>query len=274
MSQKRDRLEQAKPTLRGLTDAMIGQPEVVEREVVVYQADPNAIQRHDDGTMTYKRFRMTAVGLVVPEDVEEPEWEDVGHVIRDLESSISWIIGDWAAYANRNWNMTAAQIAERFGYEQSTVETYISICTAVPGLIRNQTATFSHHRLIAKLGSQALQTAWLHYMGALRLKVTEAKFDMALLVSCTEDEAIRWLYHALEHQARLIEFDYFKQKNPRLPKTKRGDPYELRNNWLDYIRTEEPKRPNMTPDQLDRLADRYEWLGKHFLEEAQSIKRK
>lgn len=245
------------------------------REVIVYQDNPNAIQRHDDGSMTYKRFTMTAIGLVLPEEISGDEWEDVGQVIRDLDTSISWVIGDWALFAKREWDATASQIAERFGYETSTIETYTSICEAIPRLIRNQTAHFSHHRLVAKLENPNLQKAWLAYMGGLRLRVADARSDMALLVELEAYEAIECLYQAVDAKKRLSEFDRFKQKSKKLSsKPQKSDSYEMRQNWLEYIRVEEPKRAQMSPDQLERLADRYEWLGQHFLNEAKSIKGK
>jgi hypothetical protein len=238
---------------------------------VVYHE--NAIQRHDDGTMTYKRFTMTPVGLILPEKIEIDEWNDVGQVIRDLETSISWVIGDWALYAKREWNAMASEIAKAFGYETSTVETYVSICESIPRLIRNQTANFSHHRLVAKLGDRDLQATWLYYMGFFRLRIADAKVDMAHLVSYESEQAISLLIRAVEENKTINEFDEFK-KRPTKKSSRRDDPYEQRNNWLDYIRAEEPKRAFMSPDQLERLAERYEWLGKHFMDEAKSIKGK
>lgn len=275
MPNNKDRLRANPLSLANMVDRAIGdaEPEVVEREVVVYQDNPNAIQRHDDGTMTYKQFTMTPVGMVIPEHVEIEAWNDVGRVIRDLDTSISWVIGDWALYAKREWRATASEIAEAFGYETSTIETYVSICEAIPSLIRNQTAHFSHHRLVSKLGSRDLQQAWLAYMGHFKLRIADAKTEMALMVVYNTEQTINLIYRSLEIDVRLIEFDDIKKRLPK--KTPRSDDaYELRNDWLEYIRVEEPKRASMTPDQLERLAERYEWLGKHFLDEARSIKGK
>lgn len=271
----KQRLRDNPITLQGIVDTAIGdgEPEVIEREVIKYTDNPNAIQRHDDGTMTYKRFTMTAVGLIVPDDTSGDEWNDVGHVIRDLDSSISWVIGDWALYAKRQWEATASQIAEAFGYETSTIETYTSICEAIPRLIRNQTAHFSHHRLVAKLSNRDLQVAWLRYMGHHKLRVVDAKADMAKLVVTDDSAAIHWLARAVDENKLLGEYNEFRSKLTNHTPTAKDDPYELRNKWLDYIRAEEPKRAMMTPDQKERLAERYEWLGKHFLNEADNLKK-
>lgn len=271
MADNKKRLNANPLDLRSMVDNAIGEPEV--KEVVVYQDNPNAIQRHDDGTMTYKRFVMTPVGLVVPEDMTDDEWNDVGRVIRDLDTSISWVIGDWALYAKQQWKAMASEIAEAFGYETSTIETYASICENIPRLIRNQTAHFSHHRLVAKLGNQDLQVAWLAYLGHFKLRIADAKTEMALLVAHKPDAVLVRLAAAIENNVHLSDFDEFKKQLPKKNR-RRDDPYEMRNNWLEYLRIEEPKRASMTPDQLERLAERYELLGKHFLDEAKSIKGK
>jgi hypothetical protein len=121
------------------------EPEVVEKEVIIY--DPNAIQRHDDGTMTYKRFTMTPVGLIVPEDVDKDELRDVAKVIHGVQTSIQWIVGDLMNSMKRIWGDTYQLVAEELGYEIKTVQEWASICRKVS--IRMETLTFGHHQLVA-----------------------------------------------------------------------------------------------------------------------------
>jgi len=121
--------------------------QVVEREVVVYQPDPNAIQRHDDGTMTYKRFTMTKVALIIPDDVTSDELFDVGQVVHGLHSSIQWIVGDLMNSMKRIWGDSYQRVAEQLGYEVKTVQEWASICRNVS--IRMETLSFGHHQLVA-----------------------------------------------------------------------------------------------------------------------------
>lgn len=145
MPSKLDNLQKRAPTLAGVTAIAVGQPEVIE--VIKYEDNPNAIQRHDDGTMTYKRFVMTPVGLHVPDGVRKEELEDVAVVIRGLQTSIQWIVGDLMNSMERVWGNSYQTVAYRLGYEIKTVQEWASICNKVS--IRMEGLSFGHHQLVA-----------------------------------------------------------------------------------------------------------------------------
>lgn len=149
MAPNKKRLSANPLSLQNMVDKAIGEsePEVIERKVVVYQDNPNAIQRHDDGTMTYKRFTMTATGLYVPEDVEPDELKDVARVIRDLQTSIQWIVGDLLNSMERVWGKSYQDVAEQLGYEVKTVQEWASICKNVS--IRMEGLSFGHHQVVS-----------------------------------------------------------------------------------------------------------------------------
>jgi hypothetical protein len=186
---------------------------------VIYQDNPNAIQRHDDGTMTYKRFTMTPVGMFIPEGVEELEWEDVGNVLKDLDSVVSWNLGDWADYANKVWGKEYKVIAAEFGYEPDTLKVYASIARSMPTLIRNQRLSFAHHRVVSKLDDRDLQSAWLNYAAFHGLRVADMKRDMAFLVEHKSSLATDWLYHAIQEKKRLGEYEELNPKQDALPES-------------------------------------------------------
>lgn len=147
----KNRLTNNPLTLENVVNAAIGdvQPEVIEREVIVYQDNPDAIQRHSDGSMTYKRFTMTPTGLVVPEDVQSDELVDVAKVIIGLQSSIQWIVGDLMNSMKRMWGDSYQRVAAQLGYEVKTVQEWSSICRKVS--IRMEALKFGHHQLVAPL---------------------------------------------------------------------------------------------------------------------------
>lgn len=149
MAGNKDRLRANGLTLQNMVDAAIGDtdPAVIEREVVVYQTDPNAIQRHDDGTMTYKRFRMSATGMQVPEDVTPDELLDVGHVLHGLQSSMQWIVGDLMNSMRRVYGESYQRVALQLGYEVKTVQEWASICKKLS--IRMEGLSFGHHQVVA-----------------------------------------------------------------------------------------------------------------------------
>lgn len=184
----------------------LGELEEYRSQQIVVR-DQNDIQRHDDGTMTYKRFVMTAVGMMIPEEVDEPEWADVGNVLKDLDSSISWNLGDWAAFANGRWGKEYKDIAKDFGYESDTLKVYASIARSMPTLIRNQRLSFAHHRLISRLKNRELQIAWLAYADFFQQRLVDMRRDMSLLAAYKDAPAIEWLMHAMQNNKRLWDFE-------------------------------------------------------------------
>lgn len=120
----------------------------------------NALVLHDDGSMVYNRFVLHPTHLDIPQNVSSQEWQELGYRLKNVETSLSWVIGDWAFYANSAWGFPYETIAEHFGYEVSTLMSYASIANKVPTLIRNQGLSFSHHRLVTKL-PQEQQKMWL-----------------------------------------------------------------------------------------------------------------
>jgi hypothetical protein len=130
-----------------------------------------------DGTLIVQGFQFTPTGLIVPQDVELEAWEQVGAMLQRLEGSIQWLIGDWFAYAqNVKWG-EATVIAERLGYEASTIHSYASVCRAVDSLIRIKELSFAHHRLVMGL-SPDQQVAWLQYAAAKNLSVAAFRREL------------------------------------------------------------------------------------------------
>jgi len=261
MAGNKDRLKASALQLQNMVDTAIGdgEPEVIEKEVVVYQDNPNAIQRHDDGTMTYKRFTMTAVGMVIPEGIKEVEWEDVGAALKDLDSAISWNLGDWADYANKAWGKEYKAIALQFGYEPDTIKVYASIARSMPTLIRNQRVSFAHHRTISKLDDRDLQSAWLNYAAFHNLRVADMKRDMVFLVEHTSAQSVEWLYHAIQHEKRLGQFE---ELNPSRPILSVGDPLPNLSIEITLLRS----NAEYIANEYDRFDDLSAESQKSFME--------
>lgn len=239
------------------------QPKVVEKEVVVYQDNPNAIQRHDDGTMTYKRFTMTPTGMTIPKDVTGDEWNDVGSVIKTLESSISWVLGDWAEYANRVWQIPYADVAQAYGYEEETLMTYGWVCRSVPTSIRNRGVYFGHARLVAPLyETPELQQAWLQYAAALHLRVKDLKDEMGLLSVFSTEDSVNWLVHAATENKRLIEYPEFKPK-PKIGGKKTPEKERVMT-YRSYVDSAVDKIPYMDREAREAFIQRTSWLANYY----------
>lgn len=134
----------------------------------------NALVEQANGSWVYRGFVLTATGMAIPDGTTEPDWQDVGRVLRGMVTAVSWWVGDWAAYANQEWNATAKAIAAIFEYEPSTIESYLSVAKAVPGMIRNHTVSFSHHRLVMGLPEDQ-QRYWIERAAQAGWTLTEMR---------------------------------------------------------------------------------------------------
>lgn len=164
----------------------------------------SAIVSKGEGRFTYKRFTITPTGLEAPANVQRWEWEDAGKHIKSLHGSLSWVIGDWALIAYEQWKLSYEQIAKDFDYELSTIEAYTSICKAIPGMIRNHTVSFAHHRQLTGFEVEAIK-GLLEYILLHNLTTNALKVEIAALRRAPNRnyyEIVRW---ANENKLKLSE---------------------------------------------------------------------
>lgn len=122
-----------------------------------------------EGVFYYKRFAITKTGLAFPEedDVSQDEWLDVGMQLKKLDESLQWNLGDLCEYGRHVWGMTYAEMADVLDYEEQTLRTYMYVSENVDPLIRINTLSHAHHRLVASLRREdgspdtELQGEWL-----------------------------------------------------------------------------------------------------------------
>lgn len=143
--------KQPPPNALELMDAMI-EPASLARSAPLLPGVPeDAIIVRDDGALEYRGVQMTGTGMILPDDFSEDDWLAVGEVVQKLEASIQWIIGDWMAFAERQWGKTYAMVAELTGYSYQTLRDYAYVARNVPQAIRHPELSFSHHRVVAAL---------------------------------------------------------------------------------------------------------------------------
>lgn len=153
-NRSRDALEAQLNPLKMLNRAIgDGEPEVVE---VVPE---NALVKREDGAMTFKRFVMWQTGMEIPADVTKEELLEVGEIIKGLESSIQWVIGDLMNAIEFKWGEGYQPVAEALGYEVKTVYEWAYVCRKV-SIRMEKPLSFGHHQLVAKLPADA-QVYWL-----------------------------------------------------------------------------------------------------------------
>jgi hypothetical protein len=167
-SERRRKLEEANPF--DLLDRMAnaGHEKDIERVEVTR---PVATDEH--GVTWVGSIGMSQTGLIIPDDISQNEWFDFYEVIRNVKKSLQYIIGDWFAFGNKNFEYSYEQIAALTGYKPSTVEMFASVCRNVPQLTRINSPHFTYSRAVALLPEhqqiQALEYAKEHGMSARQL---------------------------------------------------------------------------------------------------------
>lgn len=120
-----------------------------------------SLQRQSDGAYLYGAARLTMVGLELPDDTSERDYEDIGEMLLKLDTRISFAIGDYVNFGdNRKWGETYATIAARFGYKVDTMRSYASVCRNVSPENRRPELTFAHHRAVMGMNAHD-QQQWL-----------------------------------------------------------------------------------------------------------------
>jgi hypothetical protein len=112
---------------------------------------PKKIEVSDNQLQQYGRFQFSRVGLIVPEDMTDEEYTNIGAILLEMQGAIQWWIGDWARLAQRQnkWGTIYDDIVEQTGFENKTIRNWRAVAEAYPDLsLRKDKLTFSHHVLV------------------------------------------------------------------------------------------------------------------------------
>lgn len=92
----------------------------------------------------------TATGLELPEGLTFEDWSGVGQVLRHMERSVMWWLGDWWRYGERAYGEAASQAAPT-GYSLKTVQTAAWVADQIESSRRLEDLSWSHHQAVAAL---------------------------------------------------------------------------------------------------------------------------
>jgi len=196
----------------------------------------DVIKREADGTLTYKRTTMTAVGLVMPDDMTEDELVEIGTLLRGMENSIQWLLGDWLNRAERMWGRIYDDVD---GYTYGTLRTYASVARSVQLSIRIDKLSFAHHQLVAALSPDD-QRGWLAYALENNLSVAQMRKAMK-----GDSVAVEQGGGAMVRQARK---------------------------WSAQVAGIDSKLKGMNAQQRAQVRTRAEWLAAYYHEIAEKAK--
>lgn len=131
-----------------------------------------------DGMIQIGHFKLTGTGLKTDsDDIDKSEWEQIGGILRRLEGSLQWLIGDWFVYGSHRWGDMYESVAESMGYNPKTLRDYAYVARNVELSIRIDILSFAHHQLVAGKSDEE-QIYWL--TRARDEKLTVAKLRKAI----------------------------------------------------------------------------------------------
>jgi hypothetical protein len=157
------------------------------------------LTKTESGTWRFRRFEMTSTALVMPNDLSVDEWQEAGDFMAGLSGALAWWVADWMLRAEQVWKYAHEAVAERFGLDVATLYVYTWCARQFAPEQRVAGASFSHHRVVAKLNHDE-RAYWLEKAAANGWTLSE--FRARLAAGKQRDEQQGWRHD------RLFDKDY------------------------------------------------------------------
>lgn len=105
-------------------------------------------------------FVWTSVGLQVDGQIKREDWEETGRLLRRLDISLQWLIGDWVVAAAELTYGDRQEFAESIGFSTKSLYEFSYVASKVDFSIRMENLDFGHHQVVAGM-TQDRQVYWL-----------------------------------------------------------------------------------------------------------------
>jgi hypothetical protein len=103
--------------------------------------------------------KLSAMGVVLPEELDADEWFDVGKKLVAIKNGVQWALGEWWAFGRHKYGHRA-MIAKTLPYEFETLMNLGWVARSVPTSSRNEALSWTHHKAVAKF-NHTTQQYWL-----------------------------------------------------------------------------------------------------------------
>lgn len=104
---------------------------------------------------------ISETGYVLPKGLAFDEWERVGELLKRVEKSVRWWIGDWMSYGEREYGETYTQAIETTGRSYQDLADMAYVSSKIQFSERSENLSWSHHKAVAPLESPAERGRWL-----------------------------------------------------------------------------------------------------------------
>jgi hypothetical protein len=116
----------------------------------------------------------TRTQLKLTQDLQFDHWERIGSVLRSIEGSIQFWIGDWINFGENKWGEKYAQAVDATGLDYGTLANAVSVSKRIDPSLRNEKLSWSHHVAVAYLDDKE-QKFWLDKAEAEHLPYRELR---------------------------------------------------------------------------------------------------
>lgn len=118
---------------------------------------------HHDAVLPFAGSRATVrkSGIILPQNLSERSWEQIGTNLRELVNSSAWWLADWVVYGESTYGWRRYKEAiERTGLEYQTLRNYAWVARRFEHHRRRDALSFAHHAEVARLAPPE-QDYWL-----------------------------------------------------------------------------------------------------------------
>lgn len=165
------------------------------------------IVAEESGVLRVGAFRLTPTGMTVDSNTPAlDDWEQVGVILRKLEGSIQWLIGDWFVQGEHLWGSIYSSKAQALGFEEKTLRDYAYVARNVKLSIRIDNLAFAHHQVIAA-ETPEMQPLYLEYAHVVGVTVSNLRADRRLLKEFDDTMEESLLRMAIKQRTRITELE-------------------------------------------------------------------
>jgi len=101
--------------------------------------------------VTIPNCEITKNSLIIKESINKEQWDQIGIVLKTMEKSIQFWIGDWLRFGEKKWGEMYKEAEEITGLAYDTLASIKSVSGSVESCRRRQDLSFSHHEEVASL---------------------------------------------------------------------------------------------------------------------------
>jgi N6-adenosine-specific RNA methylase IME4/ADP-ribose pyrophosphatase YjhB (NUDIX family) len=98
--------------------------------------------------------QITENSLCIQENIGKEQWDQIGIILKTMEKSIQFWIGDWIRFGEKKWGKMYKEAEEITGLENNTLRHIKSVSDNIDSCRRRHNLSYSHHAEIVGLNEE------------------------------------------------------------------------------------------------------------------------